>query len=69
VAHGGAAVPSRAPSPDLLAPALLGLRCQRLETDCRPDHQASFVADVTVDQVLVEALDLLATETAKASAG
>jgi ADP-heptose:LPS heptosyltransferase len=40
-----------------------------LETDCRPDHQASFVADVTVDEVLAEALDLLATETARASAG
>jgi ADP-heptose:LPS heptosyltransferase len=39
-----------------------------LETDCRPDHQASFVADVTVDEVLAEALDLLATETARASA-
>jgi ADP-heptose:LPS heptosyltransferase len=39
-----------------------------LETDCRPDHRASFVADVTVDEVLAEALDLLATETARASA-
>jgi len=40
-----------------------------LEEDCRPSHQASFVADVTVDEVLAEALDLLATETARASAG
>jgi ADP-heptose:LPS heptosyltransferase len=40
-----------------------------LQEDCRPDHQASFVADVTVDEVLAEALDLLATETARASAG
>jgi ADP-heptose:LPS heptosyltransferase len=39
-----------------------------LQEDCRPDHQASFVADVTVDEVLAEALDLLATETARASA-
>jgi ADP-heptose:LPS heptosyltransferase len=40
-----------------------------LQEDCRPSHQASFVADVTVDEVLAEALDLLATETARASAG
>ena len=40
-----------------------------LETDCRPDHQASFVANVTVDEVLAEALDLLATESARASTG
>jgi ADP-heptose:LPS heptosyltransferase len=40
-----------------------------LQEDCRSSHQASFVADVTVDEVLAEALDLLATETARASAG
>ena len=40
-----------------------------LQEDCRPDHQASFVADVTVNEVLAESLDLLATETARASAG
>jgi ADP-heptose:LPS heptosyltransferase len=40
-----------------------------LREDCRPSHQASFVADVTVEEVLAEALDLLATETARASAG
>jgi ADP-heptose:LPS heptosyltransferase len=33
-----------------------------LEVDCRPSHQASFVQDVTVDEVLAEALDLFATE-------
>jgi len=38
-----------------------------LHQDCRPSHAASFVADVTVDEVLAEALDLLATETARAS--
>jgi ADP-heptose:LPS heptosyltransferase len=38
-----------------------------LETDCRTRHEASLVADVTVDEVLAEALDLLATETASAS--
>jgi ADP-heptose:LPS heptosyltransferase len=40
-----------------------------LHQDCRSSHQASFVADVTTDEVLAEALDLLATETARASAG
>jgi len=40
-----------------------------LQEDCRSSHQASFVADVTVDEVLAEALDLLATEAAGASAG
>jgi ADP-heptose:LPS heptosyltransferase len=40
-----------------------------LQEDCRPDHQASFVADITVDEVLAEALDLLAAETAGASTG
>jgi ADP-heptose:LPS heptosyltransferase len=40
-----------------------------LQEDCRSSHEASFVADVTVDEVLAEALDLLATETASASAG
>jgi hypothetical protein len=30
-------------------------------------HDASFVADVTTDEVLVEALDLLATEGVRAS--
>ena len=39
-----------------------------LKQDCRSSHHASFVADVTVDEVLAEALDLLATETARASA-
>jgi ADP-heptose:LPS heptosyltransferase len=39
-----------------------------LPEDCRPSHQASFVADVTTDEVLAEALDLLATETASESA-
>ena len=39
-----------------------------LQQDCRTRHEASFVADVTVDEVLAEALDLLATETAEASA-
>jgi ADP-heptose:LPS heptosyltransferase len=40
-----------------------------LQEDCRPDHQASFVADVSVDEVLGEALDLLATQTSRASTG
>ena len=40
-----------------------------LQQDCRSSHDASFVADVTTDEVLAEALDLLATETARASAG
>jgi hypothetical protein len=35
--------------------------------DCRSSHEASFVADVTLDEVLAEALDLLATETARAA--
>jgi ADP-heptose:LPS heptosyltransferase len=53
------------------APTSWRLRCpvcgaNGLTDDCRPDHQASFVADVTIDQVLAEALDLLATETARA---
>jgi len=39
-----------------------------LQEDCRTRHEASLVADVTVDEVLAEALDLLATETARASA-
>jgi ADP-heptose:LPS heptosyltransferase len=39
-----------------------------LQQDCRTRHEASFVADITVDEVLAEALDLLATETAEASA-
>jgi ADP-heptose:LPS heptosyltransferase len=39
-----------------------------LHQDCRSSHHASFVADVTTDEVLAEALDLLATETARASA-
>jgi ADP-heptose:LPS heptosyltransferase len=38
-----------------------------LQQDCRSSHHASFVADVTTDEVLAEALDLLATETAKVS--
>jgi ADP-heptose:LPS heptosyltransferase len=40
-----------------------------LKQDCRSSHHASFVADVTTDEVLAEALDLLATETARASTG
>jgi ADP-heptose:LPS heptosyltransferase len=40
-----------------------------VQKDCRTRHEASLVADVTVDEVLAEALDLLATETASASAG
>ena len=40
-----------------------------LQQDCRSSHHASLVADVTIDEVLAEALDLLATETARASAG
>jgi ADP-heptose:LPS heptosyltransferase len=39
-----------------------------LQEDCRTRHEASLVADVTTDEVLAEALDLLATETARASA-
>jgi ADP-heptose:LPS heptosyltransferase len=38
-----------------------------LHQDCRSSHDASFVADVTTDEVLAEALDLVATETARAS--
>jgi ADP-heptose:LPS heptosyltransferase len=38
-----------------------------LREDCRSSHEASFVADVTTDEVLAEALDLLATETAAVS--
>jgi len=37
--------------------------------DCRSSHHASFVADVSTDEVLAEALDLLATETARVSTG
>ena len=40
-----------------------------LQQDCRSSHTASFVADVTTEEVLAEALDLLATETATAPAG
>jgi ADP-heptose:LPS heptosyltransferase len=40
-----------------------------LQEDCRSSHEASFVADVATDEVLAEALDLLATETAGAAAG
>jgi ADP-heptose:LPS heptosyltransferase len=39
-----------------------------LRRDCRSAHQASFVADVTVDEVLAEALDLYLTETTGAPA-
>jgi ADP-heptose:LPS heptosyltransferase len=38
-----------------------------LQQDCRSSHEASFVADVPVDEVLAEALDLLAAETAAVS--
>jgi len=38
-----------------------------LQQDCRSSHHTSFVADVTTDEVLAEALDLLTTETARAS--
>ena len=40
-----------------------------LQHDCRSSHHASFVADVTVDEVLAEALDLLTTEITRASTG
>jgi ADP-heptose:LPS heptosyltransferase len=40
-----------------------------LQQDCRSSHTASFVADVTTEEVLAEALDLLATETANAATG
>ncbi|MFL6223320.1 MAG: glycosyltransferase family 9 protein [Actinomycetes bacterium] len=40
-----------------------------LQEGCQSSHQASFVTDVTVDEVLAEALDLFATETANASVG
>jgi hypothetical protein len=40
-----------------------------LRDDCRPRHQASFVADVGVDEVLAEALDLLAAEPGRRSIG
>jgi ADP-heptose:LPS heptosyltransferase len=40
-----------------------------LQEDCRSSHKASFVVDVTVDEALAEALDLLATETARAATG
>jgi ADP-heptose:LPS heptosyltransferase len=56
------------------APTAWRLHCpvcgaNRLQQDCRPSHQASFVADVSTDEVLAEALDLLATEGANSSAG
>jgi ADP-heptose:LPS heptosyltransferase len=56
------------------APTAWRLHCpvcgaNALHQDCRTRHEASLVADVTVDEVLTEALDLLATETANASAG
>jgi ADP-heptose:LPS heptosyltransferase len=38
-----------------------------LHQDCRSSHDASFVADVPTDEVLADALDLLVTETARAS--
>jgi ADP-heptose:LPS heptosyltransferase len=38
-----------------------------LQQDCRPFHEASLVLDVSVDEVLAEALDLLANETTSAS--
>jgi ADP-heptose:LPS heptosyltransferase len=40
-----------------------------LQHDCRSSHHASFVADVTTDEVLAEALDLLTTETTSPSTG
>ena len=51
------------------APTAWRLHCpvcgaNALEQDCRRRHQASFVADVPVDQVLAEALELLAAERA-----
>jgi ADP-heptose:LPS heptosyltransferase len=51
------------------APTAWRLHCpacgaNALKEDCRPDHQVSFVADVTVSEVRAEALDLLVTETA-----
>jgi ADP-heptose:LPS heptosyltransferase len=38
-----------------------------LQQDCRSSHDSSFVTDVTTDEVLAEALDLLATEGVRAS--
>jgi ADP-heptose:LPS heptosyltransferase len=38
-----------------------------LHQDCRSSHAVSFVADITTEEVLAEALDLLATETANAA--
>ena len=54
------------------APTAWRLHCpvcgvNSLQQDCRSSHDVSFVADVTTDEVLAEALDLLATETARAS--
>jgi ADP-heptose:LPS heptosyltransferase len=51
------------------APTSWRLRCpicgaNGLEEDCRGAHEASFVADVSADEVLAEALDLLSSETA-----
>jgi ADP-heptose:LPS heptosyltransferase len=40
-----------------------------LQEDCRARHEASFVADVPVDEVLTEALELLAAEAAGPPAG
>jgi ADP-heptose:LPS heptosyltransferase len=56
------------------APTSWRLRCpgcgaDGLREDCRARHEASFVADVTVDAVLAEALDLLAAEAAGPPAG
>jgi ADP-heptose:LPS heptosyltransferase len=54
------------------APTSWRLRCpvcgaNGLQQDCRSSHDAPFVTDVTTDEVLAEALDLLATETTLAS--
>jgi ADP-heptose:LPS heptosyltransferase len=52
------------------APTAWRLHCpvcgvNALHQDCRSSHHASLVADVTVDEVLAEALDLLAAEAAR----
>ena len=52
------------------APASWRLQCpvcgaNGLQEDCRSSHEASLVADVTVEEVLADALDLFASETAR----
>ena len=55
------------------APTSWRLRCpvcgaNGLQEDCRAWHETSFVADVTVDEVLAEALDVLTNEVQDAEA-